>query len=154
MLYRLDAGQSCVMTVSCLLARRPYLAQAIVESAARVVAIPCRPFMAALVCSQQLQAFVFDGFSEKFNLMMGMIEQIAFDRTEVRLARHLLDRAGTTGVVASTHERLAQEIGTHRVVVSRILKDFESNGLLRRARGHIDLLGCDALSRFVDDNPF
>lgn len=153
MLYRLTAGQACVMTVSCLLTRRPYLAQAIVESAARVVAIPCQFFMTALVRSQRLQAFVFDGFSEKFNLMMGMIEQVAFGRIDVRLARHLLDLAGSTGRITTTHERLAQALGTHRVVVSRILKAFERNGLLRRGRGHIDLLGGDTLRRFVGDNP-
>lgn len=150
-LYRVESGQTCVLTVACLLAGRSYTAQGVTETPVTALAIPREPFLAALHGTPELQQFVFGQFSDKLHHMFGMFEQLAFGNIGIRIARHLL-ASGDADTLEITHEKLAGELGTDRVVVSRALKDFERIGLLRCLRGRI-ALERDALQAYLDAHP-
>lgn len=151
-LYRVEAGETCVLTVACLLAGRDYTAQGVTETAVTALVIPREPFLDALHSTPALQQFVFGQFSDKLHHMFGLFEQMAFGSVGIRLARHLLTLGRDAAALTITHERLAGELGTDRVVVSRSLKEFEHMGLLRCLRGRIELERA-ALQNYLDCHP-
>jgi CRP/FNR family transcriptional regulator len=84
---------------------------------------------------------------------MRVVEQVAFQRLDLRLACLLgqLFERNKSAAISMTHEDLARELGTTRVVVSRLLKEFERMGCIRLQRGQIELLSSEALERLSRD---
>jgi CRP/FNR family transcriptional regulator len=152
LLYRVQAGQACVLTVACMLANLPYSAQGVAETPIKVAAIPREPFLYALHHSLLLQNHVFGQFCNKLHYMMDRFEQMAFGSVEFRLARHLLEVASGESSLHLTHELLAREMGTNRVVISRALKDLERQGLLVCGRNLINL-NLAALQTYITQHP-
>ena len=138
-LYRIGPGGSCILTPSCLLSDEHSPAEAIAESDVEALAIPVSSFQSALESSQWFRRFVSDGFSARLTSVIRKIEQIAFTAIDVRLAAVLLE-LDRKGVDKITHQDLAVELGTAREVVSRHLKRFESEGLVRLGRGQIAIV--------------
>lgn len=138
-LYRVEAGQSCILTTSCLLARDLYQAEAITETEVEAVAIPQPAFERALA-SPGFREFVFASYGERVSGLVMLIDAVAFGRMDQRLAHALIKLADGTGRIAITHQDLARELGTAREVVSRLLKEFERRGMVALQRGSIQLL--------------
>jgi len=139
-LYRLGPGDSCVLTTSCLFGNSRYPAEGITETAVVALAIPADRFQRAVQRSGAFRSFVFASFSDHLGSLITLVEEVAFGRVDMRLARHLLDHAGTGDALHATHQELATELGTAREVISRQLKDFEQRELVRLQRGSITLL--------------
>lgn len=138
-LYRVGPGETCLLTTTCLIARENYPAQGVTETEVRAVALPDNLFHEALALSPEFRAFVFASFGARMTDLMLLVEAISFGRGDARLARRLLESATASGEVVATHQQLAAELGTAREVVSRLLKDFEQRGLVRLARGRIEI---------------
>jgi len=147
-LYRVEAGQSCVLTTSCLLAEDSYLAEAVTETEVTAVAIPARHFHHALSHSAPFRKFIFHSYGRRIATLMALVEALAFERMDTRLARRLLDKRGDPGEISVTHHELAADLGTAREVISRLLKDFEHRGWIRLYRGRSEILDPDALRHF------
>jgi len=143
-LYRLLPGDSCILTVSCLLGEAQYPANGIVESELHGVTIPRALFDQLVAESPAFRRFVFAFFAARLNLLMALIEAVAFQRLDGRLAARLTS-AGPR--VNKTHQMLADELGSVREVITRILKEFESQGLVRLDRGQVQVLDPVGLSR-------
>lgn len=137
-LYRVESGQSCVLTTSCLLAGDHYSAEAVTESEVRAVAFPQAAFEQALGASSQFRRFVFASYGERISGLVMLIDAIAFGRMDSRLADYLLHHA-KDGVVEATHQHLARELGTAREVISRLLKEFERHGEVNLSRGKVHI---------------
>ncbi len=137
-LYRVEAGQSCVLTTACLLSSEFYHAEAITETAVEAVSIPLSAFQQALAVPA-FREFVFATYGERVTSLVMLIDAIAFGRMDARLARLLLTMTDADDVVHATHQVLARELGTAREVVSRLLKEFERHGWLVLQRGCIHL---------------
>ncbi len=137
-LYRVEEGQSCVLTTACLLSSEFYHAEAITETAVEAVTIPLSAFQQALEVPA-FREFVFATYGERVTSLVMLIDAIAFGRMDARLARLLLAMADADNVVHATHQILARELGTAREVVSRLLKEFERHGWLALRRGCIYL---------------
>ena len=148
-LYRIQPGQVCELTTSCLLAEADYSAEAIAETDVRVLLIPKASFYEAITGSPAFRKFVFASLDQGMHELVHLLEEVAFGHLDHRLARHLLDLAGTQQSVRSTHYHLAAELGTAREVVSRQLKEFERHGWVRLSRGKIEIINRSALSRLV-----
>ncbi|WP_426415743.1 Crp/Fnr family transcriptional regulator [Aestuariirhabdus sp. LZHN29] len=148
-LYHIGSGGSCVLTTSCLFAHSPYPAEGVSETAMKAVAIPAKVFESALAESVALRDFVFNTYSERLSRLITLVQQIAFERIDVRLARYLAKHAAQE--LSLTHQDLAEELGTAREVVSRHLKEFESNGWLRLGRGRIEVIDGAGLQRRIDE---
>ncbi len=148
-LYHINAGEICVLTTSCLLGGQKYPAEAVTES--RVVAriLPKDSFERLVAESAALRSFVFASFSSRLANLMTRVEQIALESIEQRLARYLLEHQDRQHAITSTHHSIALEIGSAREVVSRNLKNFERQGLLKLQRGRLTVLDHPALEEIM-----
>jgi CRP/FNR family transcriptional regulator, anaerobic regulatory protein len=144
-LYRLGAGQICILTTASLLGAADYGAFATVEAPVAATAVPARTFHDAMGGSAIFRGFVFAAHAARMSELLRVIQHVAFDSIESRLAARLLLLAGEGGRVAITHQQLAAEIGTAREVVSRQLKSFEGRGWVTLARGTVALRRPQAL---------
>ncbi len=148
-LYRVEAGQSCVLTTACLLAHEGYSAEGIAETDLRAVAIPRTVFDDLIAQSVTFRTFIFTAYSKRITDLFQIIEDIAFQRVDIRLAQKLLDLERGTGQIKATHQQLAAELGTAREVISRQLGEFQRRGWIRQSRGSVELVEPDGLERLA-----
>lgn len=144
-LYRVSAGESCVMTTAFLLAGLEHHAEGIAESPVEAVAVPRALFDELLARSAVFRRFVFDTYARRMTDLFLVIEEVAFRRLDIRLAQRLLRQAGESDRVQATHQQLAVELGSTREVVSRQLQEFQRRGWLQLGRGSITLRDIEAL---------
>jgi len=144
-LYRFGTGESCILTANAILSRRSFPAIATVECDAEAVMIPAETFRDWVRRHDLWREFVFDLLSQRLASVMAMVEQVAFQRMDTRLAAFLLERSRSQNPVRMTHQGIAAELGSSREVVSRILEDFGARGLIRTARGAIEVLSATGL---------
>ena len=146
---RVGDGQTCILTTSCLLAGERYPAEGVTETEVRAIALPGTLFQALLAGSAGFRQFVFSVYARRITDLIELVEDVAFGRMDLRLATRLRDSADTAGVVTTTHQELAAELGSAREVVSRLLKDFEHRGLVTLHRGRIELRDPESLARLA-----
>ena len=147
-LYRVEDGQTCMLTTSCLLAGRSYPAEGITEEATELVLLPAERFD-ALLADPDFRRFALAMISDRIAELMALIEDVAFGRMDVRLARRLLELDDGTHSLQLTHQQLATELGTAREVISRILKDFERRGSVALKRGRVELSDLNGLGQLA-----
>lgn len=152
-LYRVEAGESCVLTTACLLAHEDYTAEGIAETDLRAVAVPRDTFDDLVARSAAFRSFVFAAYARRITDLFHVIEAIAFQRVDIRLAQRLVELARGTEQVRATHQQMAAELGTAREVVSRQLGEFQRRGWISQARGVIDLADRAALARLAALEP-
>ncbi len=139
-LYRVEEGQSCMLTTTCLLGNQCYPAEGVAETDVDLVALPKESFERALSSSAGFRQFVMSNIGFRITDLMMLLEDVAFGRMDARLARFLLKSGEkSSGLVEFTHKQVAVELGTAREVVSRLLKDFERKGLVSLRRNQIEL---------------
>ncbi|EAU55218.1 Crp/Fnr family transcriptional regulator [Mariprofundus ferrooxydans] len=143
-LYRVEDGQTCMLTTSCLLAGRSYPAEGVVEEPTELVLLPAARFD-ALLADPAFRRFALGMISDRIAELMALIEDVAFGRMDVRLARRLLELDDGTHSLQLTHHQLATELGTAREVISRILKDFERRGSVALKRGRVEISDLNGL---------
>ncbi|WP_292286696.1 Crp/Fnr family transcriptional regulator [Marivita sp.] len=148
-LYRVHAGESCVLTTACMLAFEDYSAEGISETEVKAVAIPRKTFDTLVARSTVFREFVFTAYSRRITDLFTLIDDIVFQRMDVRLASRLLELADSTDTVHATHAVLGTELGTAREVVSRTLSEFQRRGWIEQSRGEVRLIGHDGLERLV-----
>lgn len=144
-LYRLFAGQVCEITTTCLLASQYYHAEAIAETPVRAVLVPKEIFHEALSDNPEFRQYVYSSLEQRVNVLLDFIEEVAFIPVHNRLARCLLNNMNSTQEINATHYQIATNLGTAREVVSRILKGFEKDGMVKLGRGKIKVLNPDLL---------
>ena len=135
-LYRVLAGESCIITSSCLLGHADYNARGVAEGPT-TLALLSRELFNEMLAEQVFRDFVFSLFSERMAELMQLVEEVAFRKLDQRLAALLL---GKGRVVHTTHQQLADELGSVREMVSRLLKGFAEQGLVRLGREQVEVL--------------
>ncbi|MEL6575049.1 MAG: Crp/Fnr family transcriptional regulator [Pseudomonadota bacterium] len=146
-LYRVGAGDSCVMTTSGLLSGVPYDAWGIAEGAVEILAIPAQAFRSLIDANADFRAKVLSVFSHRILELSQVIDDLLVRRVDLRLAGWLAERAAEGATLTATHQSIAAELGSAREVVSRILKDFERRGWVVLRRGAIEVTDREALQR-------
>lgn len=149
-LYRLERSESCVLTASCILSQRPFPALAITETPVQAILIPAPILRQWVAQFDGWRSYIFDLMAHRLAAVITTVEEVAFGRMDVRLARFLAETAPASTSLHLTHQEIASELGTAREVISRILKDFEKEGLIGLARGQINLLDRDGLRHKAD----
>lgn len=142
-LYRVLAGESCIITSSCLLGHVDYNARGVSEGETTLVLLP-RPLFDEMMGEPAFRDFVFALFSERMAELMQLVEEVAFRKLDQRLAALLLGKGRT---VRATHQQLADELGSVREMVSRLLKGFAEQGLVRLGREQVEVLDPAGLRR-------
>lgn len=148
-LYRVHAGESCVLTTACMLAFEDYSADGIAETDVSAVAIPRQTFDDLVAKSPVFREFVFTAYSRRITDLFTLIDDIVFKRMDVRLASRLLELAGVGETVHATHAVLGTELGTAREVISRTLAEFQRRGWVEQSRGEVCLTDREGLERLA-----
>jgi CRP/FNR family transcriptional regulator len=144
-LYRFGDGESCILTANAILSQVNFPAVATVEKEAEAVMVPSGTFRGWVKRYDLWREFVFDLLSQRLSSVMEIVEEVAFGRMDTRLARLLLERGQRSDRLRATHQELASELGSSREVISRLLEDFSSKGLVEVGRGSLRILDRDGL---------
>ena len=142
-LYRVVAGESCIITSSCLLGHADYNARGVTEGPTTLALLP-RELFDEMLGEPAFRDFVFALFSERMAELMQLVEEVAFRKLDQRLASLLL---GKGRVVHATHQQLADELGSVREMVSRLLKGFAEQGLVKLGREQVEVLDAAGLRK-------
>ncbi|HEX5612069.1 MAG TPA: Crp/Fnr family transcriptional regulator [Burkholderiales bacterium] len=143
LLYRVEPGQGCILSGGCLLGHSDYSATGIAEQDVTLLSVPPALFQELLLEHEPFRNFIFGMYGERLAEVMELVEEVAFRRLDARLAQLLIRRGP---VLEDTHQRLADELGSVREIVSRLLRSFEERGWVRLERERITVLDPKALS--------
>jgi CRP/FNR family transcriptional regulator len=148
LLYRVEPGQGCILSGGCLLGHSDYSATGIAEEDVVLLSLPPALFQELLLQYEPFRRFVFSMYGERLAEVMELVEEVAFRRLDARLAQ-LLARRGP--VIEGTHQRLADELGSVREIVSRLLRGFEERGWVKLGRERVTVLDPKALAALGRD---
>ena len=137
LLYRVEPGQSCIQSGGCLLGHADYSASGVAESEVELLSVPPAQFNELLLGFEPFRRYVFGMYGERLAEVMELVEEVAFRRLDARLAQLLIRRGP---VIEGTHQQLADELGSVREIVSRLLRSFEQRGLVRIERERVTAL--------------
>lgn len=144
-LYRFGLGESCILTANAILSRQTFSAIATVEQDAEAVMIPAATFREWIRRYDLWRDFVFTLLSQRLSTVMEIVDEVTFRRMDIRVAALLLERGRTQNPISGTHQEIAAELGSSREVISRILENLASQGIIRVLRGSIEILDSDLL---------
>lgn len=146
-LYRVMPGESCILTSSCLLGHTRYQARGIAEQTLEMVLLPASAFHTLLGNCEAFRSYVFHLFSDRLTGLMQLVSAVAFQKLDQRLAKLIINK---TSPIHTTHQALADELGSAREIVSRLLKGFAEQGWVKLGREQIDITDTAALKKFAE----
>ena len=150
LLYRVEPGQSCILSGGCLLGHSDYSASGVAETGVEILSIPPAQFHELMLQFEPFRRYVFGSYGERLSEVMELVEEVAFRQLDARLAQLLIRRGP---VIESSQQRLAEELGSVREIVSRLLRSFEQRGWVRLGRERVTVLEPKALAELVGDRP-
>ena len=138
-LYEIGQGETCILNASCILSGQAYPANAVAATEVEMLLIPSAAFRWLVDEHEEMRDFVFTLLSRRLSGVMELVEEVAFGRLDERLMDYLVEKS-ENNVLETTHQKIANDLGTSREVVSRLLKDFERKNEVRLSRNSITLL--------------
>jgi len=141
LLYFLEKGDTCAMTLSCCLGNKQSEIRAVAETDVMLAMIPVAKMEEWLVKYASWRNFVFRSYNTRLEEMLGAIDNLAFHKMDSRIMNYLeeLAKVGQSRTLNKSHQEIADALNTSRVVVSRILKVFENEGKIKLNRNTITL---------------
>lgn len=141
-LYYIEQGDTCAMTLTCCLGETKSQVRSIAERDGSVVLVPVGKMDEWLVKYKSWRNFVLNSYNTRMNELLSAVDSLAFMNMEERLCKLLQDKAKiyNSRFINNTHQELAEELNTSRVVISRILKTLENKGIIQLNRKYIELL--------------
>lgn len=146
-LYRVKPGESCILTSGCLMGHSNYQARGLAEAGLEMIFLPSSAFYDLLGKHEAFRNYVFNLFSERLTDLMQLVTAVAFQKLDQRLAKLLI---GKPSPIHTTHQALADELGSAREMVSRLLKGFAEHGWVELGREQIEIVNPAALKEFAD----
>lgn len=142
LLYYLEKGDTCAMTMTCCLGTKTSNIRATAETDGEMVMIPVQKMNEWLAKYPTWRAFVFNSYQDRLDEMMRSIDNLAFNDSKGRLKNYLIEVASVnkSRVVNKTHAEIAYELNTSRVVISRLLKVLENEKFIKQQRNSITIL--------------
>jgi CRP/FNR family transcriptional regulator len=142
LLYFLERGDTCAMTLTCCMGQSKSRIRAIAETKGAMVMIPVEKMEEWLTKFKTWRNFVFDSYNIRLMEMLEAIDTLAFMNLDERLYKYLTDKAKVIGdtEINTTHQVIAYEMHTSRVVISRLLKALELEGKIKLHRNKIEIL--------------
>lgn len=142
LLYYIKAGESCIMSFLGGLHNETSKVKAEVEEEAEILFLPMEKVSLFIKEYPQWLDYIFRLYHKRFEELLESVNAIAFKKVDERLLALLNKKRELTGnsTIQITHEQLANELGTARAVVSRLLKQLEENGAVRLGRNKILLM--------------
>ncbi len=147
LLYHVMPGESCILTSSCLLGHTRYHARGIAEQAMEMVLLPASAFQTLIGTQEAFRSYVFHLFSDRLTDLMQLVSAVAFQKLDQRLAHLLVSKPNP---VHATHQGLADELGSAREIVSRLLKGYAEHGWVKLGREQIEITDKEALKKLAE----
>lgn len=150
-IYRLLDGDVCLFSASCILHNIQFDVSIEAEKDTQVLVIPPEVYRALMEESAPVANYTNDLMSSRFSEVMWRIEQIMWKSFDRRLASFLLEESALEGTdtLSITHEKIAQHLGSAREVVTRMLRCFQQEGLVKLSRSRVELLDRKGLARLA-----
>jgi CRP/FNR family transcriptional regulator, anaerobic regulatory protein len=142
LLYYLGSYESCAMAYTCCMEARLSEIRAVAEDNVEIISIPHQKLDEWIIRYPGWRAYIFSSFTHRFNELLRSIDSLAFEKLDERLVQYLKNKAkiyGKTSLLLS-HNQVAEELGTNRVVISRLLKKLENERKIILYRNEIKLL--------------
>jgi len=139
LLYFIEKGDTCAITLSCCLGKTKSEIRAIAETKAKIIMIPIKKMEEWSGKYKSWRSFVFESYHNRLNEMLETIDSIAFLKMDQRLINYLKEKARFSQdmTINHTHQEIAYELHTSREVISRLLKKLENLGKVKLHRNHI-----------------
>jgi CRP/FNR family transcriptional regulator len=156
LLYRVRPGEGCILTIVCLLGHAEYTARGVAETNLRGALIPGPLFEDLVAQVPEFRTRLFGGFANRVTGLVELVADVSFARLDQRLAGALMRMFRDVGGprLATTHRALAEDVGSVREIVSRLLEGFEVSGFVRLRRGQVEVVdapGLRALAQGISD---
>jgi len=142
LLYFLERGDTCAMTLSCCLGQTKSEIRAIAERDTKLIMIPIEKMEEWTSKYKSWRDFVFESYHARLSEMLDTIDTIAFMNMDQRLMKYLQDKAkiNQSEIINNTHQQIAYDLHTSRVVISRLLKKLELDGKIKLQRNNIEVM--------------
>ncbi len=142
LLYFIEKGDTCAMSMACCVGNIKSEIKAVAETKVQVIMIPVVKIEEWLGKYKSWRNYVFNSYNSRLKEMLSAIDALAFMNLDKRLHNYLLDKSkiNHTKDIQNTHQEIAHDLHTSRVVVSRLLKALENDGKIRLHRASIELL--------------
>ncbi|MCC2599428.1 MAG: Crp/Fnr family transcriptional regulator [Sphingobacterium composti] len=142
LLYYLERGDTCAMSMTCCLGEKQSEIRAIGEVPGVILMIPVQKMSEWIGKYKSWMSFVFESYNNRFNELLNAVDTIAFMDMNDRLLNYLFEKSKIENntIVYKTHQDIAKELNTSRVVVSRLLKALETEGRIKLNRNSIEIL--------------
>tara|TARA_R110002072_G_scaffold60540_4_gene153549 strand:+ start:211 stop:876 length:666 start_codon:yes stop_codon:yes gene_type:complete len=142
LLYYLELGDTCAMTLNCCSKAQKSSISAITEEASEILFLPVEMMEKWMVKYSSWRNFVLESYNSRLNEMLEAIDNLAFHNMEERLIKYLRDRAMVKhkGELKITHHHIANDLHSSRVVISRLMKKLELEGLIKQHRNLVEVL--------------
>ena len=152
-IYRLFERDICLLSASCILNSIQFDISIQAERDCRVWVIPPELFQRIMKESAPLANYVSEIMQQRLSDVMWLIEQILWKRLDKRIAAFLLEEASLEDSLklTTTHEQIARHLGTAREVVTRMLRTFQSEGMVKLSRGSIEITDDKKLAELAKD---
>ena len=141
-LYYLEGGETCAMSITCCIEGKRSNFSAIAEQDTSIWMIPLQYMDEWLVKYTSFRRYIFSSYQIRFEELLTAFDSVAFMKMDERLYKYLLDKKQATSsyIIQKTHEQIATELNTSRVVISRLLKQLEKSGKIEQHRNRIEIL--------------
>ena len=142
LLYFIEKGDTCAMTFSCCMGNSKSEIRAVAEMDTELVMIPIQKMEAWMSIYKSWSRFILDTYHTRMLELLETVDTLAFMKMDERILKYLQDKAKVIhdDVINTTHQEIAYDLHTSRVVVSRILKKIEMEGKIQLYRNQIKVI--------------
>jgi CRP/FNR family transcriptional regulator, anaerobic regulatory protein len=142
LLYFIEKGDTCAMTMACCLGDTKSEIRAVAETDVQLIMVPVSKMEEWLGKYKSWRNFVFNSYNNRLKEMLTAIDSLAFMKMDERLLNYLFEKAkiNKTNHIQNTHQEIAYDLHTSRVVISRLLKALENEGRIKLHRASIEIV--------------
>lgn len=142
LLYFIEKGDTCAMTMACCVGDKKSEIRAVAENDGVIAMIPVAKMEEWMGKYKSWRSYVLESYNSRFNEMLNAIDSIAFMHMDERLLNYLFEIQKISGslIINKTHQEIANELNSSRVVISRLLKALENEGRIKLNRNSIEIL--------------
>jgi len=141
-LYYLESGETCAMSITCCLEGKRSMFHVVAEENSEFWMMPVSNLDYWITKYKSFRRFVFNSYQKRFDELLHTVDSMAFMKLDERIYNYLLDKKIASGSfeIKKTHQQIANELNTSRVVVSRLLKKLEKEEKIEQRRNYIEIL--------------
>lgn len=142
LLYFIERGDTCAMTLTCCLGKTKSEIRAVSENSVKLIMVAVEKMEEWMIKYKSWRNFVLASYNSRMNELLLAIDTLAFMKMDERLLKYLKDKAkiNQSNLIKNTHQEIAYELNTSRVVISRLLKALENKSIIKLKRNVIQLL--------------